>query len=147
MMAGGFDLPGGRRRAALSLVPLIDVTFILLIFFMLVTQFQRLAPVDVTLSASQIQPEDPATRQQGRPFVQVVTLRADGSILLNGDPGAISDLPRMLQMASAVIRLVELHPDPGVPLQTLIDAMMTIQQAEGVTVQITEPRQDGEAKE
>ncbi|MGI9387838.1 MAG: ExbD/TolR family protein, partial [Methyloligellaceae bacterium] len=50
-----FQLSGARQRASLSLAPLIDVTFILLIFFMLVTQFSHVAPLDVELGT--IEPE------------------------------------------------------------------------------------------
>lgn len=71
-----------RKRAMLSLAPLIDVTFLLLIFFLLVTQFTRLAPVDVTLGT----PSSVSTQQPGAGSSEVSRLevREDGRMILDG---------------------------------------------------------------
>ena len=54
--ASPISFPKIDRRAVISLAPLIDITFILLIFFMLVTQFGRLAPVNVELGEIKSEP-------------------------------------------------------------------------------------------
>ena len=43
-----FDLPRRQKRAVLSLAPLIDVTFILLIFFMLAARFGQEGTIEIS---------------------------------------------------------------------------------------------------
>ena len=45
--AGLYGRPLTRRRSALSMTPLIDVVFIMLLFFMLVTNYQRWQTVSI----------------------------------------------------------------------------------------------------
>ncbi len=103
-----FDLgaalaPSPRRRRGLSLAPLIDVTFILLIFFMLVTQFSRFAPVDVALGAITPDPLAKAERPGAGPMRKVLLLlRADGAFELDGSaPRPRTELARALSDLAA----------------------------------------------
>lgn len=136
---GGFDLPGRRRRATLSLTPLIDVTFILLIFFMLVTQFDRYAPVDVTLSSSQLQPDTQLSEAGGIARKLVVEIRADGSTRYNGRDISLDSLADLISEQNNAVRIVLLKPDPDTPLQLLIDTLISVQKIPGLTAQIAMP--------
>ena len=156
--APDFALPGRRRRMALSLAPLIDVTFIMLIFFMLVTQYSRLAPVDVTLGEiSQVQlPQQAAAAPESKAQSRL-TLRSDGSLDLDGRPVPnIAELPaalrekesQVLQAATAPETQADekpvllIDPDPDVDLQLLIDTLSALEEAPMFAVQIAIPRQE-----
>lgn len=143
---------------ALSLAPLIDVTFILLIFFMLVTQYTKLAPVDVTLGEiSQVKVPEQADEAPEMKAQNRLTLRADGSLDLDGEalanlaelgPALQKREPRILQAAmvpggeAAERPVLLLSPEGGVKLQLLIDALAALDQVEGFAVRIAIPRQE-----
>lgn len=87
-----------RHARRPSLTPLIDVVFLLLVFFMLASRFG--AETGIALSSAG-QGGDPWT---GPP--RLVSVRSD-SILLNGNPVDIQSLE---------VRLAPLMPSPGSPV-------------------------------
>ena len=145
-----FQLPGSRRRAILSLAPLIDVTFIILIFFMLVTQFTHLAPVKVELGA--LQPavalpdriDETGRLRQARLFVQ-----GDGKISFGTFQGSLgpgfaqalrawSNKPEVNgEISAKPVLLIE--PQENVPLQLLIDVMEEVQRHPAFVMKIVIP--------
>lgn len=72
-----------RRRAQVNLTSLIDVLFLLLIFFMLTSTFRLRGEMDLTLPESSSS-EARAADRPDRPTE--IVLRADGSVLLDGQP-------------------------------------------------------------
>jgi biopolymer transport protein ExbD len=95
-----------RRRRWIDLAPLVDIVFLLLVFFMLATRFDRdrALPLDVGASAAVI--EDEATLD--------VWLGADGRLELDGRPGDARALARAL--ADAPGRRVAVRPEANVSL-------------------------------
>ncbi|MXY62933.1 MAG: biopolymer transporter ExbD, partial [Synechococcus sp. SB0665_bin_28] len=75
-----------RSRAAVSLTPLIDVVFILLIFFMLVSNLQRTNRIDLHISDRNSAP----TQAQDRAFL--VTIKRDDALQLDGQPVSLAQL-------------------------------------------------------
>lgn len=75
------NLRGGRRREEpeINLTPLIDVVFLLLIFFMVTTTFVRQAGLDITL------PEADAERSEQAPEILELAIDADGEYYLGED--------------------------------------------------------------
>ncbi len=142
-----FELPGKRRRAVLSLAPLIDVTFILLIFFMLVTQFQRFAPVDVALEAERTPVVDRPGGIAGVAETLTLAISADGVLRISGGPAiAIEALPQALirSVADVLSRggdspVIAIAPEPDVPLQLLLEVMEAVQRLRSVHAQIVVP--------
>ena len=65
--------PRGRHEATVELTPLIDVVFLLLIFFMVSTTFIRETQLEVDL------PEAAGELQEAEPQSIVVTIAADGT--------------------------------------------------------------------
>ena len=63
-------LTGSRKKPAIGLTPLIDVVFILLIFFMLVMQFQQFQQNPVNLKKS-------ATHAVNSDTVNKITVQED----------------------------------------------------------------------
>ena len=141
---GGFALEGRRRRSVLSMAPLIDFTFILLIFFMVVTQFDRFTPVDMTVNRSTQAPVTLPPPPPGERKRLHLLVRADGTFLLDGE--AIGDVetftgvlahhqaPAEADPASRPLLMVEMEDD--VSVQLIIDTMQALQKLPGLAVRI-----------
>lgn len=103
-----------RRRRAIGLTPLIDVVFILLLFFMLASQFHQWRAV--TISAT-------GTPGAGEAVPTVlVRVHGDGNLDLNGEPIATWALTARLRQALArePKLSVQIESADEVPLQTLV---------------------------
>jgi biopolymer transport protein ExbD len=116
MTQDGFDLGPPRHPRRMSLTPMIDVVFLLLIFFMLASRFG----MDVALPIAGGS-EGAATEWQGAP--RLVDVTPDG-ILLNGTDidaaglvAAVTDL--LPEPSDAVI----LRPRDDADLQRLVTVM------------------------
>jgi len=147
-----FELPGRPRRMVLSLAPLIDVTFILLIFFMLVTQFTRLAPVDASLGEINQSAQAETSPDGGAAADSRLQIHAGGVMELDGEAlDGIGDLIEAVHRKGAVARrasssdqlpVLSLEPDGDVDLQLLIDALTSLSKAPGFAVRIAIPKED-----
>lgn len=106
-------------RARVSLTPLIDVVFILLVFFMLASTFMEWRSFDLNVAASQTR----AALDQEPPLR--VTINADGRLSLDGQRLAMAQLQQ--QLAAHIERKpdtrVLLEPASGVKLQSAIDVL------------------------
>ncbi len=112
-----------RRR--LSMTSLIDVIFLLLLFFMLTSTFSKFGEVEL-MAAGQ------GTRMQERQKL-FVSLGAD-RVMLNGqeaDLHRIADLVR-LQPQDGGGHLVLISPDDSATAQRLVDLLTALRQVEGL---------------
>lgn len=116
-----FALPRKRRRP--SLTPMIDVVFLLLVFFMLAARYGQDIMLPLGTSAGQ-------TAYEGPPrFVQIEA----ESIALNGRPVQIGNLAEAVSaLMSAPQQAILLQALPGADLQRLIDVIDTLAAA-GIT--------------
>lgn len=105
---------GRRSRAVVSLTPLIDVVFILLIFFMLVSNLQRTNMIDLHISDRNSAP----TQAQDRAFL--VTIKRD-ALQLDGQPVSLAQLRE--QVVLQPHRQVVLEPADGVSLQQTVNVL------------------------
>lgn len=79
------------RRRALSLTPLIDVVFLLLVFFMLASTFIRFSTVKLeTVGAGQAQVD--------RTKLALIHVGRDASLHINGRPVPLAQLPSDLAL-------------------------------------------------
>ena len=79
--------PERHRAPFISLTPLIDVVFILLVFFMLATRFGQFYDLPVN-----VQPADSTSKPDDKWLV--IAVEADGNLSLNGvsfTPDAVAD--------------------------------------------------------
>lgn len=112
-------MPMRRHRGSgrMSLTPLIDVVFILLIFFMLQTNFLRPRSLEFAHTAGSSNAQSDAT-------LIAVELHKNGSVWLNG---AESSLEGLRGYASRITQKdntrVLLGVDPDVELQRAVDVM------------------------
>lgn len=105
-----FAHPRARRKPALT--PLIDVVFLLLVFFMLAAQFGRETALDMAKPGG-------AGEYEGPP--RLVTLLPDG-VLLNGAPLDRADLPQALAaLMEKPSDAIALRAEGGADVQRLTD--------------------------
>jgi biopolymer transport protein ExbD len=116
-------VPAARRR--LSLTPLIDIVFILLLFFMVATSFSQHTDVSIALAGS-----GTGNAAAERPLV-VVTVHVDGTASVNGTRAALAHLTASVDEAARERRrtVVLLRTDAGVSMQDLLSAVAAARRA------------------
>lgn len=92
-----FRRTGRRPPAVVDLTALIDVVFLLLLFFVVTASFDATRSLGVELPEAKR-----GTTRQAQPDVQVLTMLEDASLLLDGEPVALEDLPHRLQVDTTV---------------------------------------------
>lgn len=127
-------LPNRRRRSRnlVSLTPLIDVVFILLIFLMLVSNFLDRSAFEISMGAAGDVPE---LRSDSPPLE--LRLMSNGRAELDGRPLPVAAIGRTLQARAADRRdssLLLVRSDAGVDLQTVVTAMSVARRIPGLKV-------------
>ncbi len=114
--------PVRPRRRRLPLTPLIDVIFLLLLFFMLSSTFLRFGAVEVSATG----PSRAVSGAQG--VTALLKLRHDGSLSLNGAPVAAGALvPALAQLAAGGTGRVLFTAERGASVQALVEALEVLQ--------------------
>ena len=124
----------GKRSGRLSLTPLIDCVFILLVFFMLQTNFLRPRAIEFSQSASssQINTETPLI---------AIELRLDGSLWLNGVGSSLEGLKTYAESLSDPSQSrVMLAVDPKVKLQSAVDIMDMLNESQIFNISLAATR-------
>lgn len=118
-MSFRFAQPQPRRRP--SLTPMIDVVFLLLVFFMLAARFGQEGGLDLAISGGA------EAEWQGPP--RLVRIAEDG-VWLNGQPIASEALEQSLTgLTETGLDLILIRADDGVVLQRLLDVMAGLEAA------------------
>ncbi|WP_025770491.1 ExbD/TolR family protein [Thioalkalivibrio sp. HK1] len=114
-----------RRRMVIALTPLIDVVFILLVFFMLVSTFLDWRSIEMTTDAAAL---DSTGSSGDAPLLITVSsaqIRLDGRVVLEDDlAGEVQAL-----LADNPAAIVSVRPLEDVPLQSLISVLDLLQGA------------------
>ena len=110
-----------RPRPRMNIAPLIDVVFLMLIFFMLTSTFIDTASIDLSMSRS-----GPSA---GAGDMLLVDVKRDGELRLNGLTLGLDDLgPELAARAGAKVDTpVALRAEARVPVQRLVAVMDSIQ--------------------
>ena len=118
-----------RAKRMLTLTPLIDVVFLLLIFFMLATTFLDTRRVDV--SVPQI---DSGLGGIGGAFM--ISIRSTARIELNGDPVSLDQIEARVRarLRQNPDQVIQVFPDNAVQLQKIMDVLDRIAAAGGRAV-------------
>ena len=130
---------GAPRRARIEILPLIDIVFLLLVFFiyaMLSMAVHRGVSVNLpTSSTASIEQE----------LSLSVTVRENGQIVLDTNPISLGDLARLLRAKAREWRgsPVHLFADKDVPYQLIIRVLDQIRAAglSNIVLQTTEERE------
>ncbi len=115
--------PGHKEETVeVNLTPLIDVVFLLLIFFMVTTTFDRHAKLKVSLPES----SEKATQQQSDPLV--LSIDAKGNYFINGRQVVNQSLDTLKQALQKVIgentdMALVLRADANTPHKAVVRAM------------------------
>ena len=129
---------GGRRKALINITSLIDVVFLLLLFFVVTSTFLERPGLDLTLPAAS--PTEVARRDE-----VTVELDADGDTWLDGARLEPAELEAGIEraLASAGTERVVLEADERVPHGRVVEAMDAARRA-GATglVVATRPREE-----
>ena len=128
------DNRSGKRSGRLSLTPLIDCVFILLVFFMLQTNFLRPRAIEFSQSASssQINTETPLI---------AIELRLDGSLWLNGAGSSLEGLKTYAgSLSDPSQSRVMLAVDPKVKLQSAVDIMDMLNESQIFNISLAATR-------
>ena len=119
------ELPPPRRRALISLTPLIDVVFILLIFFMLASSFLDWSAVPLSTPSAQ---QTPAVVDEPPLSVRIFV---DSGVRIEGEAvehDAIRNVVRQY-LEDQPERTVVVQPEGGVPLQQVVDVLDEVRHA------------------
>lgn len=108
--------------STLSLTPLIDVVFLLLIFFLVTSEFEEEERrLDIVLPSA-----TSAVPMVSKPREIVVDIDASGAIYLSGQPTELSELNRLMQIAVAsnpTNQSVVIRADRATPFQPVVSVM------------------------
>ena len=110
------DVESGRRRTV-GLTPLIDVVFLLLLFFMLASRFSSHGAIPIGLGGHGAGAAEPAA-------MVLVTVAGDGRYLVNGREtplGAMADALRAT--ADGEARRVVVQPRPEATVQDIVSGL------------------------
>ena len=116
--------PQPRRRNLISLTPLIDVVFILLVFFMLASNFLEWR--SISLNA----PAETTGRGSSIEGSILVEIRADG-LRMSGLPISLEELGEkiLIQLKKAPDRVIFVKPAPSVTLQETVAILDVLTEA------------------
>lgn len=109
-MDGAFGSRPRRRRPHINITPLIDVMFLLLIFFMMSSTFRQHWGIDIAL------PEASTAVEQQRQE-HVVAVRNDGGIYFDGEQVTLE------QLRASLSELMTAQPEAVVNLEAEKDAV------------------------
>ncbi len=124
-----------KPMANLNITPLIDVVFILLVFFMVATNFAQFRLIRIET------PQETRVVEKSEAAI-VILLKANGEMDFDGDPIDPEDLSQAIINVLAIDpgRAFLIRPEPGVPLQDAIDAFGVARQTGAVAVSFSPPR-------
>ncbi|SEP14590.1 ExbD/TolR family protein [Aquisalimonas asiatica] len=119
------------RRRKPSLTPLIDVVFILLVFFMLASTFTEWRSLELNVPADATAPSE----DEAPPLVVRV---GDDSVSLDGDTMELATVADAIADAISEDpeRVVVVRPEGDVPLQRLVTVMERLNQVDGVRISL-----------
>ena len=138
-MGGAFGSPQRRRRPSINITPLIDVMFLLLIFFMVSSTFRDQTGIDITL------PEAQTGAQQER-AQYTITVTADEVLLFEDDTITQDELKQILGdlVREEPDAVVTLSADEASPWQAVVRVIDTAREV-GSTQLIIPTRLPSEA--
>lgn len=126
-----------RRVVLMNVTPLIDVVFILLVFFMLTTNFARFRLIGVDAPQETEVVQDPAA-------AIVILVKEDGTYDYDGEP---ADLPAIATSVREIIAVDPLRPflvrpEVGVSMQDALDVFQLTRDSGAYAVSFSRPAEE-----
>ncbi len=122
-----------QPRALIGLTPLIDVVFILLLFFLLASSFLEWHTIKLSTPATQ----GMVANSSGGAVL--IRLGSNGVLDINGRPVLIDELPsKLIQfLDKKPDQKILIRPAKGVPLQPVVSVLDAVKKAGGQNVSLT----------
>lgn len=114
-------------RKSLTLTPLIDIIFLLIVFFLLTSEFSLMQSLDIELTTIENSDTPPDAPELDKTLL--ISLHQDGTFELNGIQHPISYLEIILQKTyhNSPPESVVIHSGEGVYVQHVISTMEALQ--------------------
>lgn len=125
------DLGRTRRKKNISLTPLIDVVFILLLFFMLSSHFLHMRQIDVSAISDKNQKQDLSKPLMVKLMNNKGEFRVEGKTISIQNKGRMKKLVQSSKDAVFVIEAVN-----GIKTQTMINVLDGLKQAGAKSVSL-----------
>ena len=111
----------GKEEPEFQMAPMIDIIFLLLIFFMVISTFQKLEEVEVV----KLPVADESQTKKSNYGEVVINVLEDGTIVLNQQVYALGDLYSVLseQTASSKKAKITIRGDENVPHSWIMGVM------------------------
>ena len=118
-------------ESSINLTPMIDVVFLLIIFFMVGSRFTQLNETERDISLQVPQVSDAQTLTDP-PKSRMINVYADGHLTLDKEPVTLHELERRLSAAKAEYKKtgVVIRGDGNAPYQSVADVFATCRKAE-----------------
>jgi biopolymer transport protein ExbD len=110
------EIPVRSQKMGLNLTPLIDIVFLLLVFFLLTTHFMEEESLGVRLPTA----AGTTTRQRNE---VALAITREGRVFIAGQPLLLSELEQKLRSMIGNDTTVIIRGDRSVPLQTAVSVM------------------------
>ena len=134
MPADSLSLTTGKRqrRGLISLTPLIDVVFILLVFFMLASSF-------FDWRAITLAPLAQGAEGSGEKRAILIELYQDGSLAIDSKPASVVEVERQLRARLQPDPEIEIlvRPLPGADLQMLVNTLDRLKAVGGRSISLS----------
>jgi biopolymer transport protein TolR len=134
-MNGGWFDDEERILSDINITPLVDVSLVLLIIFM-ITAPMMVQGADVQLPETERMEQLPQTQL-------IVAVDAEGRVSINGEPVPLADLEARLSPRVTEGRTVLLHGDERVPYGTVMQVTAVLQRLGADIGLVTEPIPEG----
>jgi biopolymer transport protein ExbD len=133
-------LPARKRRRGISLTPLVDVIFLLLIFFMLTSQiapFSLISFAKTTIDNEAEQVNLPDTAKLSQQALGALITVLSGGISVNGQRTAHSNIDNaMTNLRQAGVTNAIIAPRSAASVQDLITVLEAVKKANFATIRI-----------
>ena len=126
-----------KQVALMNVTPLIDVVFILLVFFMLTTNFARFRLIGVDA------PEDTEIVRDSAASI-VILVKADGEFEYDNAPATLEEIKINVRDITDVdpLRGFLVRPEKGVTMQDALDVFQVTRKAGGYSVSFSRPAEE-----
>ncbi len=123
-----------RRKALVNLTPLIDVVFILLIFFMLASNFIRWHYLE--LSVDRIEDMELDHKQ-----LSIIKISANGGYSLNDKLLTLDEITKRLRekVRRDIHHPIVLQPEKGTSVQVLVEVLNPLKDFAGENISLAKP--------
>ena len=130
-----------RRVVLLNITPLIDVVFILLVFFMLTTNFARFRLIGVDA------PEETEAVKDAAAAI-VVLVKKNGEYEYDNAPATLEDIASKVAEITDIDpgRSFLIRPERGVEMQQALDVFQLTRESGGYAVSFSRPLDEEEAE-